>query len=58
MCLIDFEKAFNMVQHELLVKRPKRLGVDAPDLRVLTNQYGGQEAVVRTGEERSGWTEI
>ena len=58
MCFIDFEKAFDTVRHEVMIERLRILGVDAADLRVLTNLYWGQKAVVRIGEDRSGWTEI
>ena len=58
MCFIDFEKAFDTVRHEIMIETLRRLGVDAADLRVLTNLYWGQRAVVRIGEDRSGWTEI
>ena len=58
MCFIDYEKAFDTVRHELMVERLKRWGVDAADLRVLSNLYWGQKAVVRIGEERSGWMDI
>ena len=58
MCFIDFEKAFDTVRHELMVERLRRMGVDAADFRVLTNLYWGQKAVVRIGDDRSGWIEI
>ena len=58
MCFIDFEKAFDTVRHELMMERLRGLGVDAADLRVFTNLYWGQKAVVKIGEDRSEWTEI
>ena len=58
MCLIDFEKAFDTVRQATMIEKLGELGVDATDLRVLTNLYWGQRAVVRIGEERSGWTEM
>ena len=58
MCFIDFEKAFDTVRHEMLMERLRQIGVDAADLRVITNLYWGQRALVRIGDDRSGWTEI
>ena len=58
MCFVDFEKAFDTVRHEVLVERLRRLGVDAADIRILTNLYWGQRAVVRIGDEKSDWIKI
>uniref|UniRef100_A0A0P4W0B7 Reverse transcriptase domain-containing protein n=1 Tax=Scylla olivacea TaxID=85551 RepID=A0A0P4W0B7_SCYOL len=58
MCFVDFEKAFDMVRHEILVERLRRLGVDTADLRVMTNLYWGQRAVVKIGYEKSDWVKI
>ena len=41
MCFIDFEKAINMAWHEALVERVRRLGIDAANLRLITNFYWG-----------------
>ena len=35
MCLVDFEKAIDMVRHKLLITRLVKLGVDAMYLRLL-----------------------
>ncbi|XP_045105497.1 uncharacterized protein LOC123501010 [Portunus trituberculatus] len=37
-----FEKAFDMIRHEVLVERLRRLGVDNADIRIITNLYWGQ----------------
>ena len=55
MCFVHFEKAFEMVRHEVLVERSRRLGVDTFDIRVMTNLYRGQRAVVRIREDKSDW---
>ena len=56
MCFVDFEKAFHVVRHE--VERLRRLGVDTADMKVMTNLYWGQRAVVRIGEDKSDWIKI
>ena len=58
MCYVDFEKAFDMVGHELWMKSLVRMRVDAADSRALVNLYWGQKAVLRIRGEMSGWTEI
>ena len=58
MCFVDFEKAFDMVRHEVLVDRLRVLGVDTADIRVMSNLYWGQRAVVRIGEDRSDGIKI
>ena len=55
MCFIDFGKVFDTVRHATVMEKLRKLGVDAADLRVLTNLYWRQSAVVRIGEDRSGW---
>ena len=58
MCFVDFEKAFDTVRHEQMAEGLRRMGVDAADLRLLTNLYWGQKAVVRVEDDRSGWIQI
>ena len=41
-----------------MIEKLRRVGVDAADLRVQTHLYWEQRAVVRIGEDRSGWAEI
>ena len=57
-CFVDFEKAFDRVRHEQMTERLMELGVDMADLRVLTDLYWEQKAVVRIGEDKSEWTRI
>ena len=47
MCFVDFEKAFNMVRHEVLVDRLRGLGIDVADLPLMINLYWRQKAVVK-----------
>ena len=42
LCFVDFEKAFDMVRHEVLVERLRGLGIDVADLMLITNLYWGQ----------------
>ena len=58
MCLINFEKAFYTVWHEMLIDRLREIGVDAANLRALTSLYQGQKTLVGIGYDRSGLTEI
>ena len=39
LCFVDFEKAFDMVRHEVLVERLRGLGIDVADLTLITNLY-------------------
>ena len=58
MCLINFEKAFYTVWHEMLIDRLREIEMDAVDLRLLANLHWDQKALVRIGDDRSSWTEI
>ena len=58
MCFVDFEKELDIVSHEDLVERLKTLGVDPADVRLMTNLYSGQRAVVRLENDKSDWTKI
>ena len=35
LCFVDYEKAFDMVKHEDLMKMLERLEIDGKDLRIL-----------------------
>lgn len=50
MCLVDFEKAFDTVRHEVLVEILGRLGVDGADYRLMTNLYWGQRVICAESE--------
>lgn len=43
-CFIDYEKAFDRVQHNKLIDALMSLGIDEKDLRLITNLYWGQHA--------------
>jgi hypothetical protein len=46
-CFIDYEKAFDNVKHELMIKYLQELGLDAKDIRIIANLYWNQTATVR-----------
>ena len=58
MCFVDFEKAFDRMIHELLIDRLRRIGADEADVRLLTNFYWEQKAVIKIGDDRSNWIKI
>ena len=58
MCFVDFEKAFDTVRHEILVEKLRRLNVEDADIRVMSNLYWNQKAVVRIEEDKSNWVNI
>lgn len=49
-CFIDFEKAFDRVQHTQLIEALHRIGLDDRDVRLLKNLYWNQSAVVRVDD--------
>jgi len=50
LCFIDYEKAFDRVQHEKLVEIMNNMGFDQKDTRCITNLYWNQTAVVQMKE--------
>ena len=48
-CFIDYDKAFNCVDHNKLWKILKKMGIPDHLSCLLKNLYAGQEATVRTG---------
>ena len=57
-CFIDYEKAFDRVKHENLIKMLKNINIDGKDLRIIKNLYWSQKAAVRVGDGQSDWIEI
>ena len=58
MCFVDFKKAFDRMRHKLLIDRLGRIGADEADVRLMTNLYWEQKAVVKVGDDRSDWIKI
>ena len=57
-CFIDYAKAFDCVDHNKLWKIMKDIGIPDHLTCLLRNLYTGQEAIVRTGHERTDWLQI
>ena len=53
-CFVDFEKVFDRVNWELLLKVLKKRGVDWKDRRMVANLYMNQSTVVRVNNK---WSE-
>ena len=57
-CLIDYDKAFDCVDHNKLWKILKEMGIPDHLTFLLRNLYAGQEATVRTGHGTIDWFQI
>ena len=47
-CFIDYEKAFDRVNHEKMIECLKQIDIDGKDLRLIRNIYWNQKAYIRT----------
>ena len=57
-CFIDYAKAFHYVDHDILWKILKDMGIPDHLTCLLRNMYAGQEATVRTGHGTTDWFQI
>ena len=57
-CFIDYDKAFDYVDHNKLWKILKEMGIPDHLTRLLRNLYAGQEAIVRTRHGTTDWFQI
>ena len=57
-CFIDYAKAFDYVDHNILWKILKEMGIPDHLTCLLGNLYAGQEATVRTGHGTTDWFQI
>ena len=57
-CFIDYDKAFDYVDHHKLWKILKEMGIPDHLTCLLRNLYAGQEATVRTGHGTTDWFQI
>ena len=57
-CFIDYNKAFDCVDHNKLWKILKEMGLSDRLTCLLRNLYAGQEVTVRTGHGTTGWLQI
>ena len=58
LCFIDYQKAFDTVKHEEMLRILVRLGIDNQDARLIKNLYYQQKAAVRVGDELTETVEI
>ena len=57
-CFIDYDKAFDCVDHNKLWKILKEMGIPDHLTCLLRNLYAGQEATVRTGHGTTDWFQV
>lgn len=38
-CLLDYQKAFDHVRHDIMIRILKEIGIDERDLRIIANLY-------------------
>ena len=57
-CLVDYAKAFDYVDHNKLWKMFKEMGILDNLTGLLRNLYAGQEATVRTEHGTTDWFQI
>ena len=57
-CFIDYAKAFNSVDHNILWTILQEMGMPDYLTCLLRNLYAGQEATVRTGHGTTDWFQI
>ena len=55
---IDYDKAFDCVNHNKLWKIVKETGIQDPIICLLRNLYAGQESTIRTGHGTTDWFQI
>ena len=52
-CFIDYEKAFDRVRHETMIKCLQNIGLDGKDIRLIVNLYWTQKAYIRLDQDMS-----
>ena len=58
LCFIDYEKAFDTVRHEEMLKMLADIQVDDHDIRLIRNVYYQQKAAVKVGDELTDTVDI
>jgi len=51
LCFIDYEKAFDTVQHQKLLEQLHQIGLDGKDIRIIKNLYWNQIAILKFENE-------
>jgi len=57
-CFIDYEKAFDRVQHDKLVDMLRGVGLDDRDIRIIKNLYWNQTAQIKVGNIKTDHIKI
>ena len=57
-CFIDYAKAFDCVDHNIMWKILKEMGIPDNLTHLLRNLYAGQEATLITGHGSTDWFQI
>ena len=57
-CFIDYNKAFDCLDHHKLWNILKEMGIPDHVICLLRNLYAGQEVTVRTGHGTTDWFQI
>lgn len=57
-CFIDYNKAFDKVRHDQLIETLLKRRIDLRDIRIISNLYYGQKAIVRVDDRTSEEIEI
>lgn len=52
-CFIDYQKAFDTVQHDKLIDILREVGLDECDIRIIANLYWDQTAAIKIDNELS-----
>ena len=52
---VDYEKAFDKMKHNDLMKMFERLEIDGKDLRIIKNLYWNQIVAVKIDDDESKW---
>src|SRR5215469_16848910 len=55
LCFVDYEKAFDKVKHEDLMKILVILEIDGKDLRIIKNLYRNKKVAGKIIDEESKW---
>jgi hypothetical protein len=53
-CFIDYEKAFDRVNHEIMIKCLKDIGLNGKDIKLIVNLYWTQKAYIQLEQDLSG----
>jgi len=58
LCFIYYEKAFDKVQHEKMIKLLDNQNIGKENIRIIRNLYWTQEAAIKIEDSISNWTTI